>query len=410
MLSKGYNCRNPDYLPFSGSGLPQVNFDAPRLLAHAFLFEIDRFLDKRTGGHFLRWVDDITIAVHSVEEAKSILRDLDELLMTRGLRLNSGKTTILNPSEARRYLWQNENNFLTVFENRAKRLVNEGKSVKVEKIRLRKRFRKFEISAKVGHWDKVLKRYFTAFSIVRDSFLQGRFKKIIENTAEVRPSAFRYYSDLGPTHPRLEHIRDFLTGNHAIDDVSVFRAAQVLVEWRVGRKTKLASVIRNLGIVLGTQPYVERSPVYFIAALWMLGKYGDQNHLVKLIFSNERTWTVSAYLSRQVAGVSPRLMGHGKSLQKITQTFQNHGQMDAMNVMLNLRSLRREKKIDAALSSYVLHGSKPIRVYPLQKAIMAVTVLKSDHIKLTDRKILKAKLLNRIIDPVYLSWIQRIAL
>ena len=38
----------PDYLPLSGCGLPQVNFDAPRLLGFAFLFEIDKFLDEKT--------------------------------------------------------------------------------------------------------------------------------------------------------------------------------------------------------------------------------------------------------------------------------------------------------------------------------------------------------------------------
>jgi hypothetical protein len=37
----------PDYLPQSGTGLPQIQFDAPRILAHGFLFEVDRFLDWR---------------------------------------------------------------------------------------------------------------------------------------------------------------------------------------------------------------------------------------------------------------------------------------------------------------------------------------------------------------------------
>jgi hypothetical protein len=32
----------PEYIPLSGVGLPQINFDAPRLLAHCYLFPADR--------------------------------------------------------------------------------------------------------------------------------------------------------------------------------------------------------------------------------------------------------------------------------------------------------------------------------------------------------------------------------
>lgn len=36
----------PDYLPPPGRSLPQVNFDAPRLLSHIYLYEIDRFFES----------------------------------------------------------------------------------------------------------------------------------------------------------------------------------------------------------------------------------------------------------------------------------------------------------------------------------------------------------------------------
>ncbi len=38
----------PDYLPYSGRGLPTSNLEAIRLLAHSFLFEIDEVLKKKT--------------------------------------------------------------------------------------------------------------------------------------------------------------------------------------------------------------------------------------------------------------------------------------------------------------------------------------------------------------------------
>ena len=53
----------PYYMPPSGVGLPQLNFDAPRLLAHAYLFPIDSELQGSTGGDFVRWMDDINCGV-----------------------------------------------------------------------------------------------------------------------------------------------------------------------------------------------------------------------------------------------------------------------------------------------------------------------------------------------------------
>ena len=45
----------PDYQPLPPHGLPQVQFDAPRLLAHVYLYEIDQFIKSRTSDSFVRW-------------------------------------------------------------------------------------------------------------------------------------------------------------------------------------------------------------------------------------------------------------------------------------------------------------------------------------------------------------------
>ena len=90
----------PDYLPYPGRGLPQANLDGPRLLAHSFLFEVDRHLQKETGGDFVRWMDDIDFGCESRAKAKTILQALDDLLLSRGLHLNSSKCEILTAQEA----------------------------------------------------------------------------------------------------------------------------------------------------------------------------------------------------------------------------------------------------------------------------------------------------------------------
>ncbi|MER2250814.1 RNA-directed DNA polymerase [Methylorubrum podarium] len=84
----------PDYMPRIETGLPQINIDAPRILAHCFLYELDEYLEKRKCD-FVRYMDDIDIGVDSFVEARRILRDIDLILQTRQVRLNSGKTKIL---------------------------------------------------------------------------------------------------------------------------------------------------------------------------------------------------------------------------------------------------------------------------------------------------------------------------
>jgi hypothetical protein len=86
-------CWNPDYLPTTHKGLPTINIEAPRLLAHALLFEVDYVLKRRTKDSFVRWMDDINFGVSNLRSAKIILGEISDVLKSRGLALNLGKTT-----------------------------------------------------------------------------------------------------------------------------------------------------------------------------------------------------------------------------------------------------------------------------------------------------------------------------
>lgn len=127
----------PDYMQNDDLGLPQCDFDAPRMLAHTFLFEIDGLLNDYPNIEFARYMDDIDIGVDSEAEAKRVLRDLDLTLQSRHLRLNSGKTKILTSAEAENHFCVKENEFLDKLENRLKNLSKTGnitiKNVKILK-------------------------------------------------------------------------------------------------------------------------------------------------------------------------------------------------------------------------------------------------------------------------------------
>ena len=89
-----------DYSPRVEIGLPQMNLDAPRLLAHCLLYELDEFLNRENDHDFVRFMDDIDIGVDTMEAARKVLRSMDLVLQTRQLRLNAGKTVILTRDAA----------------------------------------------------------------------------------------------------------------------------------------------------------------------------------------------------------------------------------------------------------------------------------------------------------------------
>lgn len=102
----------PDYMPNFGIGLPQMDLDAPRLLAHTHLFEIDALFSKEPDIDYARYMDDIDFGVDTVAKAKGVLRDLDLALQTRNLRINSGKTKILSSKEAETHFKVKENKLI----------------------------------------------------------------------------------------------------------------------------------------------------------------------------------------------------------------------------------------------------------------------------------------------------------
>ena len=116
----------PDYMPAVEIGLPQINLDAPRLLAHCFLYELDVYLDSDKNRDFVRFMDDIDVGVDTVAEAKRILKSIDLVLQTRQVRLNSGKTLILSQADALKHFRVNDNARLDFLRARANRRKKSG--------------------------------------------------------------------------------------------------------------------------------------------------------------------------------------------------------------------------------------------------------------------------------------------
>ena len=177
----------PDYNPRIEVGLPQINLDAPRLLAHCFLYELDDYLANGPGRDFVRYMDDIDIGVDTIVDAKRALKDVDLVLQTKQVRLNSGKTVILTQREAIRHFRIFENARIDSVQVSVDHRIKKGLSLERQRTlveaRIRQGLRKETFDT--GNGEKILKRWM-GFAAKTGAYVKPA---VLEKLVKWRPSA-----------------------------------------------------------------------------------------------------------------------------------------------------------------------------------------------------------------------------
>ncbi len=387
----------PDYLPFSGKGLPQINLDTPRLVAHAFLFEIDRFLEDSTGGDFVRWMDDINFGCDDRLKAKQLLGKIDDLLLSRGIHLNPSKTDILEAEEAFRYFQLRENQYLTVFQKRVDRLKNTHKSVMhpslltMRKL-LRRRYRSFVQSERIGHWDKVLKRYFTISSLLEDPFLEKDIDHYLYSKPGLRGPIFRYLITIGWTRKREKLITDYLF--RAVDDESFFGAIDVLIKWQPESTIQYSLRMKDLALRLSQ---IDGVPS-FIGGLWLIAKYGHDKDILDFTQKTIVIWRSNEWLARQVAALWPRIKSQ-KTKDSIMGVINSFGLTSARLVLDNYNIISSDESIYLAVRPYI-YATMANGYYTIPKFLIALSTFQGS-VNSQLKTETKSKLLEILKDPVF---------
>lgn len=363
----------PDYLPYSGTGLPQINIDCPRLLAHSFLFEIDRFLKENTDDHFVRWLDDIDFGCDSHEDAKLLLRDVNELLLSRGLHLNLSKTKVLKSKEAFNYFQIRENRYLNVFEKgiKTKNKKNNYSYFKKKIKKIRKRFKEYIQSNQYGQWKKVIKRYFTIFGKLEDNYLEEFAFEYIYEYPELREHIFRYLSIIGWSFDREEKLQHFIL--NCIDDDSFFRAIKVLLEWQPDSSIKYILRMRQLVHIFDDRNKNENN-MQFLGCLWLLGKFGSSQEIENFINHKTHIWKTNGFLARQVTCLYPRIESESTrdNLKNIIRAF---GLTDAILVLENYNLISKKEEIFKNQVKNYIRATHKNGIYPLHKLLITLSVL-----------------------------------
>ncbi len=387
----------PDYLPYSGKGLPTANIEAIRLLAHSFLFEIDEVLKKKTKGSFARWMDDITIGVDTRKEAISTISSVSDMLKSRGLALNLSKTAILDTKGAEHDFLISKNLELDDLEN----IGPESDPTKPIEKKLFKQLNEHFNDQSPKHWDKVTKRYITAFSRLKSRKLLPKLPDIYLNYPGLRPNLLLYLSSIGYSKGTASAVLKILSELSVFDDISIVQVVNLLTNWEIPTTLKAADFLKNAEGAIRALSVAQKEPSGFYALLWFKTKYSTPISLLKFINKYENLWKADAFLRRQATAVLARLLQLDGTRALLVQQVSS-GAVGTVSVANQIAFFELIDKLEPKLDMY-LFPTKKQRIYPLGKFLVLCSVLNSEKIR-TSKSIIK-KINYNISDPYYRKWL-----
>lgn len=217
------------------------------------------------------------------------------------------------------------------------------------KQKLRSSYKLFKNSPKAGNWDKVQKRYFTLFGKLKDKYLTRYATDLLNEYPSVRESIFRYLTEINYSKPRLTIVENFLLSGHCSDIGSLFLGVKCLVSFNIPFNASTRKHMHELAIEIKNKK-IDNTAFAFGASLIILAKYAESIILEEHIKRHVKIWENSAWASRQVAALTPRLSIDGE--QKVASSLQSNGQLQGLQVLTHLDRLKKTVKYDLQLYSY----------------------------------------------------------
>jgi len=364
----------PDYLPYSGRGLPTSNLEAIRLLAHSFLFEIDEVLKKRTKDSFTRWMDDIVIGIDSRDEAIEIISSISDMLKSRGLSINLSKTAIYNSQEANFHFQIDENKYLDSWKSLKKSCTCYNKITSEIMQSLKKHFH--DKSPK--YWDKVAKRYITTFTNLESDKLLPITPKVYIEHPSLRPNLLHYLLKLGYKGQTANIIIEILENINIFDDISLFKICLLITSWEIPENKESTEFLEEINNKLIIESFKRKKPADFYSVLWFKAKYNSSKELLEFIKKYQNLWQANSFLRRQVTAVMSRLLITDKEeILSLLYTQISSGIANTASLANQVQKFSKIDKIDGKLRFYLFPKNKQ-RPYPLPKFIVLCSVLNSE--------------------------------
>ncbi len=387
----------PDYLPYSSKGLPTSNLEAIRLLAHSFLFEIDEVVKRKTNNSFARWMDDITIGVNNYADAVDLISSISDMLKSRGLALNLSKTAIYDSQTAKHHFQIDQNIYLDSVDKISRDSVELNRTKK----ELNKNFKTHFRDKSAKYWDKVSKRYITAFGKLKSKDLLKTLSEIYIKYPGLRTNLIYYLLGIGYSVKAGRKVLDILGEINIFDDLSLFQISHLITSWKIPLHKESQKQLLEFQKAITKLAFKQNESSGFYSLLWFNAKYATAYELFEFLRKYQNRWQSDSFLRRQATICLSRtmLIANGKSMS-ILENQISCGILSTVSVANQIKQFFEIENLDKKLNSYLFPVTKQV-VYPLGKFLVLCSVLNSQKIRKNEAT--KSKIFEYVTDPVFLK-------
>lgn len=402
---------NPDFMPRTEIGLPQMEVEAPRVLSNAMLFELDKIADMHALGDYVRFMDDIDVGVDTIADAKAAIRDIDLTLQSRQLRLNSSKTKILDTRDgtaATHFCVQEnaaldecaanlETNGAEVFDQCRETLTEYYRdwrgSPDEENISKNSRFL-------VGNGEKIFKRLTKLIHYCGGEIPTRDLHWFIKNTPSLRSFSFRYLAHTKPANSSLYYVNEMIETRVFIDDSAFIDVGRFVVQAKFINNQKFRDALDQLMKAL-----IEQRNYYACYAAHMSAiRFQSPDKIFELMRRTSPYWQDDFWLARSVGAAAP-VMSLEKFVSRDYLMFlQKTSNRNALDVYEYHDKLSTDEYFFKDLFSYAKskNPSYPHDFY-FPKSLIIKSICRNKfasghrHVILNSHNILKT-------DPYYKKW------
>lgn len=281
-------------------------------------------------------MDDIDIGVDSIVEAKTALRAVDLVLQTKQVRLNSGKTIILNRKEAIQHFRIFENARIdtvqSTIEHRLKHNLPIDRHKRLVEARIRRGIRKKSFDS--GNGEKILKRWITLASRTNAKIEPKTLTDIMNRRPSVRDNVLSLIRGRPLTPSIASALASASQSGLLIDDASNVEIANTLAETFV----KTRHCHNDIKKIIHQNNVNDYYGVY--ATLWLQSKYGDPAELLSTLQKTKFIWSPHERLGRLAASFAPlfRYSQEEAAYRKLIASTMNVGVHQVFRFHLKLSS------------------------------------------------------------------------
>lgn len=391
----------PDYLPYTGRGLPTSNLEGIRLMAHSFLFEFDEIIKKKSNNSFTRWMDDVVVAVDTREEAVNVLSSSSDVLKSRGLALNLKKTSIYSAEEAEYHFLIDENKYLDSIDFDY-HLKNGIKDISNELVKRFNKHLKSNQSAK--YFEKISKRYITSFGKINSRRILKNVASLFNENPGIRQNLLFYLSTLGYSKRTSEVVLEIFDELKLHDDISLFNICRLITDWKVPLTKEGDKFVESAIKKIKSFSMTRKQIFDFYCLLWVKTKYDHPEDLYKFIMDYKGIWNSHPFLRRQVASIMGRLFLYKEDrVRTFLETQISTAEQQVVSTANNLINLKKLTSIEGKVKMYLFPQNK-YKTYPLQKFLVLCSFLNSEAYR-TDNDVVE-KIKYHIDDPYYRKWLE----